>query len=182
MAGRGEGSTLALVPTARLDAAVLAAAHALLESAFPDLDEHDWEHCLGGVHALLRHGADLIGHAALVPRRLVHDGRELRAGYVEGVAVRADVRRRGHGSALLAALEQVACGAYELGALNSTREGEALYAARGWLRWQGPTSVQMAHGLVRTPDDDGSVWVLPCGAALDLHGELGCDWRAGDVW
>jgi aminoglycoside 2'-N-acetyltransferase I len=35
---------------------------------------------------------------------------------------------------------------------------------------------------VRTPDDDGAVWVLGLSAPLDLDGELTCDWRDGDVW
>jgi aminoglycoside 2'-N-acetyltransferase I len=35
---------------------------------------------------------------------------------------------------------------------------------------------------VRTTEDDGWVYVLPVSADLDLHGELTCDWREGDVW
>jgi aminoglycoside 2'-N-acetyltransferase I len=37
-------------------------------------------------------------------------------------------------------------------------------------------------GLVRTAEDDGSVFVLPITADLDPDGELVCDWRAGDAW
>ena len=37
-------------------------------------------------------------------------------------------------------------------------------------------------GLRRTPDDDGSTYVLPLDAPLDLDGDLACDWRDGDVW
>ncbi len=40
-------------------------------------------------------------------RRLLLGSDALRTGYVEGVAVRADVRRRGLGDALMAPLEQV---------------------------------------------------------------------------
>jgi aminoglycoside 2'-N-acetyltransferase I len=35
-------------------------------------------------------------------------------------------------------------------------------------------------GRVRTPDEDGAVYVL--GEGLDRSGELTCDWRDGDVW
>jgi aminoglycoside 2'-N-acetyltransferase I len=35
---------------------------------------------------------------------------------------------------------------------------------------------------VRTEEDDGTVFVLPVSAPLDLSGELTCDWREGDVW
>jgi aminoglycoside 2'-N-acetyltransferase I len=37
-------------------------------------------------------------------------------------------------------------------------------------------------GVSRTPDDDGSVYVLPIDATLDTDGELTCDWRLGDPW
>jgi aminoglycoside 2'-N-acetyltransferase I len=35
---------------------------------------------------------------------------------------------------------------------------------------------------VRTPEDDGGVYVLPVTATLDLAGDLACDWRGGKVW
>jgi aminoglycoside 2'-N-acetyltransferase I len=37
-------------------------------------------------------------------------------------------------------------------------------------------------GSMRTPDDDGSVFVLPIGISLDATAPLTCDWRDGDVW
>lgn len=69
--------------------------------------DDDWEHTLGGVHAPVWEGADLIGHGSVVQRRLLRGGRALRTGYVEGVGVRPDRRRRGHGATLMAALETV---------------------------------------------------------------------------
>jgi aminoglycoside 2'-N-acetyltransferase I len=174
---------LVLGHTGQLDPAVLAAARELLEQVFDGkLTEHDWEHCLGGVHALLWEGAELIGHAALIQRRLLHHGRAMRTGYVEGVGVRASARRRGHGAALMAALEGVARHAYELAALSATEEATAFYAGRGWLPWQGPTSALTPAGIVRTGAEDGWIYVLPVSAELDLHGELVCDWRDGDAW
>jgi aminoglycoside 2'-N-acetyltransferase I len=169
--------------TADLDAATLTAARALLDEVFgEDLTDHDWEHTLGGVHALVWEGDELIAHAAVVQRRLLHRGRALRTGYVEGVAVRPNRRRRGHGAALMEALERVVRGAYEVGALGATDEGADLYIARGWKRWQGPTSVLTPTGIRRTEEDDGCVYVLPVGVPLDLSAELTCDWREGDVW
>ena len=55
--------------------------------------EHDWEHALGGIHAIA-YGDDgeLVGHASVVQRRLLHGGRALRTGYVEGVGVRREAR------------------------------------------------------------------------------------------
>jgi GNAT superfamily N-acetyltransferase len=104
-----------------------------------DLSAEDWEHALGGIHALVWDGEELIGHASVVQRRLLHGGRALRAGYVEGVGVRADRRGRGHGAGLMAALERVIAGAYDLGALGATDAAADFYVARGWRRWTGPT-------------------------------------------
>ena len=168
--------------TADLDAATLTAARALLYEVFDDMSEHDWEHCLGGVHALAFDGDTVVAHAAVVQRRLLHAGRALRTGYVEGVAVRSDQRRRGHGAALMAALERVIRGAYDVGALGATDQAVALYVARGWTRWRGPSSALTPEGIRRTEDDDGGIYVLPGAVPLDLDGELTCDWRDGDVW
>ncbi len=172
-----------LAHTWALEPATLAAARALLAEVFAgELTEHDWEHALGGMHALVRDGDELVGHASVIQRRLLHGGRALRAGYVEGVGVRAESRRQGHGSALMEALEDVVRSAYDLGALGATDEAAAFYAARGWQRWQGPTSAMTPSGIVRTPYEDDCIFVLPCAVELDLRGELTCDWRNGDVW
>lgn len=168
--------------TGHLPPDVLAQARALLDAAFAgEMTDDDWEHCLGGLHALAWHGGELAGHAALVQRRLLLAGRVLRTGYVEGVAVRADLRRRGYGDALMAPLEQVARRAYDVAALATTDEGAGFYAARGWLPWLGPTSALTPDGVVRTPEDDDCVLVLP-GPYLDRSAALTCDWREGDPW
>jgi len=83
---------------------------------------------------------------------------------------------------MMEALESVVVGAYDIGALGATDEAAAFYAARGWQQWQGPTSALTPAGIVRTPDDDGGVYVLPAGAPLDVGGELTCDWRDGGTW
>jgi aminoglycoside 2'-N-acetyltransferase I len=169
--------------TADLDAATRSAARALLDDVFAgEMTDHDWEHSLGGMHALVWEGAELIGHASVIQRRLLHGGRALRAGYVEGMGVRADRRRRGHGAALMEALERVLRGAYDLGALGATDEAVPLYESRGWTRWLGPTSALTPSGIDRTPDADGCVYVLPLAVSLALSAELTCDWRDGDVW
>ena len=169
--------------TSDLDAATLAEARALLYDVFGDeMTEHDWEHALGGVHALLRDGDELIGHASLVMRRLICNGGALRTGYVEGVAVRAARRREGHGAALMDAMERVIEGAYEMGALGSTDSAAPFYASRGWIRWDGPTAALAPDGLQRTLDSDGSVFVFPLDVALDPSEPIVCDWRDGDPW
>ena len=84
---RTQVHTARLIHTADLDGETLHSAHQLLIDAFGgDFSEDDWEHTLGGMHALIcDHGA-LIAHAAVVLRRLMYRGAPLRTGYIEGVA------------------------------------------------------------------------------------------------
>ena len=169
--------------TADLDPATLDAARALLDDVFVgDFTDDDWDHALGGVHALVWEGTDLIGHGSVVQRRLLHGGRALRTGYVEGVGVRVDRRGRGHGTALMATLEAVIRGGYDLGGAERHRRGGAFLRGPGWRRWQGPTWALTPRGTLRTAKDDGAVFVLPVGVSLDPAGDLTCDWRDGDVW
>jgi aminoglycoside 2'-N-acetyltransferase I len=172
-----------LAHTAQLEPATLAGARTLLDTVFAgELTDDDWEHALGGVHALVWDGDELVGHGAVVMRRLLHGASALRAGYVEAVGVHPDARRRGHGAAIVRALGRVIRDAYDLGALGATDEAISLYERAGWQRWRGPLCALTPSGVVRTPDEEGAVFVLECVAPLDLDGELTCDWRDGDVW
>src|SRR4051812_28794438 len=168
--------------TSELDGATLDAARALLEDVFAgELTAEDWEHCLGGIHALAYDGDELVGHAAVVQRRLLHGARARRAGYVEGVGVRADRRRRGHAAAMMAALETVIVAAYDLGALGTTDEALPFYLGRGWRAWEGPLRIMTPDGLVDTPEEQGGILVF--GGEVHVGGELICaDFRDGDVW
>jgi aminoglycoside 2'-N-acetyltransferase I len=169
--------------TAELEAADLAAVRALCDAVFgDDFTDADFEHALGGVHALRFDGDRLVAHAALVGRRILHGGRALRTGYVEAVAVAADVRRRGLGAAVMRALDPYIARGYVLGALATSDDGAPLYAALGWTRWSGPTAVLTPDGIRPTPDADGAIFVRPVGATLDPERPLICDWRDGDVW
>jgi aminoglycoside 2'-N-acetyltransferase I len=172
-----------LLHTAVLDDGARQAARTLLREVFgTEMTDHDWEHCLGGVHAMVWEGSELIGHGSVVQRRLLHAGRALRTGYVEGLAVRVDRRRHGYGAALMTALEGIICGGYDVGALSATDEAASFYTCRGWKLWQGPSSAFTPHGIVRTREDDGGIYVLPVSVSLDIGGELTCDWRDGDLW
>jgi aminoglycoside 2'-N-acetyltransferase I len=171
------------VHTADLRPPELEAIRAMLDAAFEgDLSDHDYEHALGGVHALVDEAGEPIAHGSVVMRRLYHDGRALRTGYVEGVAVRADRRRRGHGAAVMDELERIIRGAYELGALGASDMAADFYAGRGWQRWPGTASVITPSGLQRTAGEEGGIYVLPVTAELRAGGDLACDWREGDVW
>lgn len=167
--------------TAQLADAELAAARALCDAAYDGFGDADWDHALGGMHALVHDDGALVAHGSLVMRRLLHGGRSLRCGYVEAVAVHPGRRRRGHGGRVMAALEELAPG-YDLLALCSSQDGRELYEARGWRRWRGPTSVLTPDGIRATPQED-SIYVLgPPGLDLDLDAPISCDWRDGDVW
>jgi aminoglycoside 2'-N-acetyltransferase I len=178
--------TARLVHTADLDGETRMRARQMVIEAFDDgevcFSDADWEHSLGGMHAFICHHGALIAHGAVVQRRLIHRGAALRCGYLEAVAVRADWRGQGLAMAVMDALEQVLRGAYQLGALTSSEQGRALYESRGWLPWRGPTSVLTPKGVIPTPDDDGSLFVLPVDVDVDPAAELTCDWRDGDVW
>ncbi len=175
--------TARLVHTADLDSETRQHVCQMVTAAFAgDFTDNDWEHALGGMHALIwQHGA-IIAHAAVVQRRLINRGHALRCGYVEAVAVREDCRGQGLVHALLDGIEQVIHGAYQLGAVSSSAPARRVYKARGWLSWTGPTSVLAPTGPTHTPEDDGTVFVLPVGISLDTSAELMCDWRDGDVW
>ena len=177
-----EMTEVSLAHTADLDMATLRAVRRLLNDVFDDMTDDDWEHALGGIHALVWDDLDLAGHASVVQRRLIHEGRALRTGYVEGVAVRADRRARGLGGAMMTSLERVIRQAYDLGALGATDEAAHFYSARDWRLWRGTTCALTPSGIRRTPDDDGAVYVLPVTIPLSLDGELICDWRDGDTW
>jgi aminoglycoside 2'-N-acetyltransferase I len=174
--------TTRLSHTADLDRPTLDAIRTLLDAAFDGLADTDWEHALGGMHATVWDDRHLLGHGSVVQRRLLHQGRALRTGYVEGVAVHEKSRRRGIGATVMTMLERVIHGAYDLGALGTSEMALPFYAARGWQQWQGPTWTLTPNGAHRTKNDDGGIYVLPNTATLDPTDTLTCDWRDGDVW
>jgi aminoglycoside 2'-N-acetyltransferase I len=168
--------------TADLDAGTRSAIRRLLDAAFDVVSDDTFENVLGGVHALVVEEGELVGHGSVVQRRLMHAGRALRTGYIEGVAVREDQRRKGHGAAMMSALERVVRTAYQLGALGASIEGGRLYASRGWQLWRGPSSALTPYGIRRTADKDGFIYVLPVSVPVDISAELVCDWRQGALW
>lgn len=174
-----------VVPTAGLTRPELAEIRGLLERAYEgDFADADWDHAIGGLHAVVAEAGQVVAHAAVVPRRLVHDGRAIRTGYVEAVAVDRPWRGRGYAAAVMAGVEGAIRSSYDMGGLSAAEGVDGLYLARGWLAWQGLTYVAGPSGPTRTPEDDGSTFVLPVPATppLRLTGTLMCDWREGDVW
>jgi aminoglycoside 2'-N-acetyltransferase I len=176
--------TIRCAKTAELPAAELSGLRDLLDAAYDDFAEEDWQHCLGGVHVLGTVGGDLVAHGCVVERRLYAADRPLQTGYVEGVAVRWDSRRKGFASAVMREVNVIVAGAYELGALGDGSDVQGFYQALGWRTWLGPTWVITGDGRLRTEEEDGYILVLMTEATrdLDLTQPLACEWRPGDVW
>ncbi|GGT32434.1 GNAT family N-acetyltransferase [Streptomyces chromofuscus] len=171
------------VHTADLAPADLLVVRGFLDDSFDgDFGDADWDHTLGGLHVLVHDERGLAAHGAVVMRRVRHGRRWLRTGYVEGVAVRRDVRRTGLGGRVMAALEGIITRAYDLGALSASDDGVRLYEARGWRAWGGRVCALGPDGVVRLPEEEGSTYVWPAPAdEADPDGELVFDWRDGDV-
>jgi aminoglycoside 2'-N-acetyltransferase I len=174
---------LQLAHSALLEPEALAHVRALLADQFADeFTNYDWENVLGGLHALAWEGEDLIGHASVIQRRLLHQGRALRAGYYEGVVVRTDQRGRGHGARMMKELARRTRGVYELSALFSSETAQPFYSVLGWTAWRGPLQTLTPNGVREDPRFPGRVFVLEHSFPLNIDAPLTCDWRDGDPW
>lgn len=162
----------------------------LIDAFDGDFDLEDLDHALGGVHVVAEDGSGLIGHAAVVQRRVLigrasADSQLLRTGYVEAVAVAARARRRGIGDALMTAVDAIIDRGYDIGLLAASEAGRPLYVRHGWTPWTGPLGVlDPAKGPQPTPGQNGGVLArtTPVTADVDLTASLYCDWRLGAVW
>jgi len=161
----------------------LQAIRGLLDVAYDgDFTDADWDHALGGTHAIVLDAGSVVSHGSVVQRQLIYEGRALKAGYVEALATRADRRRRGYGSCVMAELERIIRSTYDLGALGAADEAARMYVSRGWQVWDGPLHALTPSGVVPTPEEQGCVYTFPAELSLDRSKPLCCDWRAGDVW
>jgi aminoglycoside 2'-N-acetyltransferase I len=166
--------------TADLDASMRSRIRGLMDAAFDGVSDDTYENVLGGIHTLVIEDGELIAHASVVQRRMLYGGRALRTGYIEGVAVRSDRRRRGHGDAMMAVLERFVRSGYQLGALGASADGSHLYTSRGWQLWRGPISAMTPDGIRPTPS--AMVYVLPVSEPVDVSAEITCDWRPASLW
>jgi aminoglycoside 2'-N-acetyltransferase I len=174
-----------IIDSGGLPAAPCRSTRRLLDAAFGgEFSDEDWQHALGGWHVIAGADEDVIGHAAVVERRIAVGARDFRAGYVEAVAVSPARQRRGTGTAVMQAVGNIIRDRFELGVLSTGAWG--FYQRLGWERWRGPTYVRAAaSGLARrTADEDDGVMVLRgmTRDAIDLAAPIMCDERAGDSW
>ena len=144
--------------------------------------EDDWDHALGGWHAVVIEAQRVVSHAAVILRELEVGDRKFASGYVEGVGTESGARGEGHGTRAMTEIAKIIRRDFELGALST--EAHPFYEHLGWERWRGPTYVRSATGLTRTEDEDDGIMVLRLGAStgIDLTATMLCDERSGDDW
>lgn len=175
---------LRVLPTAGLSESERIALRRLFDAAYDgEFTDDDFDHALGGWHAIAGDLAAPVAHAAVVARSLVIDTRELRAGFVEAVATLPAHQRTGLGSRVMAAIGDVIRERFELGALSTGEH--AFYERLGWERWRGPSYVRAADGtMTRSADEDGGIMILRCAPSrdVDVTAPIACDERAGDSW
>lgn len=174
---------LQLAHTALLGRETLTRTRSFLAEQFAgDFTNHDWENALGGLHALLWEEGDLIGHASVIQRRLLHQKRALRASFYECVAIHAERRRHGHGTKMMQELARRLDDVYDLSALCSSDVAKPFYSQLGWTAWRGPLQTLTPQGVRDDPRFLGRVFVFEHSCPLDLDSSLTCDWRDGDPW
>ena len=175
-----------LVPSDALRPDEVVVLRELFDEAWSDdaegFTDRDWSHAVGGVHVIAEADGRVVAHASVVQRELHTAGQRLRTGYVEAVATCPSHQRKGLGSIVIGAVGEHIDRTYRLGALATGVVG--FYERLGWVAWQGPTSVRIETGVVRTAEEDGNVFVrlTPTSPELDLSTLISCDWRPGDVW
>ncbi len=158
-------------------------ARAVVVAAFDGgFSEDDWDHALGGWHAVVIDAHRVVAHASVILRDLTIGDRKLAAGYVEGVGTESAARGECHGTRAMSEIAKIIRRDFELGALST--EAHQFYERLGWERWRGPTFVRSATGLTRTEDEDEGIMVLRFGpsASIDLTASISCEERSGDDW
>jgi aminoglycoside 2'-N-acetyltransferase I len=135
---------------------------AWLEDAYdegPWRAEH-WDDLGPGPHVVAEDDdGSLLAHACIAWVPLTVGDTTLRAGYLEDVATRADVRGRGYGTAVVTATHPLIHADAAIGFLATGSHG--FYERLGWERWRGPSSVIESDGA-RTPtrEEDGYLMAL----------------------
>ena len=95
--------------------------------------DEDWGHALGGVHFVLEVDGDIAAHASVVERELHTNGLDLTTGYVEAVATRPSLQRRGYGSAVMRGAVSTS-----IGPSGWARSARAVArSTSGWDGWPG---------------------------------------------
>ncbi len=169
---------------AEVSAERVSAIRRMLDEAFDGrFSDDDWNHSLGGTHAMILDGEQVLAHASVVPRTITVGTRQVHVGYVEGAGVTPALHRQGLGSAVIVAINGVIGDRFELGML-STGEFQ-FYERLGWERWHGPTWTIHADGRrERTEDEDDGIMAYRTERSgdVDVTSPIVCEHRLGDCW
>lgn len=155
----------------------------LLDDAFDhEFSGEDWDHALGGWHAIMTVDRLPVSHASVVPRAIEVGAGVLNCGYVEAVATAPEEQGRGYGSRVMTAAMEMIRQEFDMGVLSTGRH--QFYERLGWERWEGPAYVIQNGRRVRTADEDDGIMVLRFGSSRDasLGAAIACFSRQGDDW
>ena len=135
---------------------------AWLEAAYDDgpwRPEH-WDEIGPGPHVVAEDDdGSLLAHACVAWVPVTIGSTTLRAGYLEDVATRPDIRSRGYGTAVVVATHPLIRAGAEIGFLATG--SQPFYERLGWTTWRGPSSVIEVDGSrTPTPEEDGFLMVL----------------------
>ncbi len=131
-------ATTQLLKTADIPDEVLREIRRLLDESFAGhFSEDDWEHGLGGWHAVVTDGDAIVAHAAVVPRTIHVADRPIRTGYVENVGTAPAREREGVASQAMVELVAVLRREFDMGALSTG--AHRFYERLGWERWESET-------------------------------------------
>ena len=104
---------------ADLAAARVAEIDDLLCAAFGECFEGYWDDIGPALNFMAVADEDVVAHACVVERQLHTQGHELTTGYVEAVACRPQLQRRGYGTAVMEAVTSFVTLRYALGGLST---------------------------------------------------------------
>ena len=169
--------------SSELEAVALADLDRLCAAAFDEPWDGYWERIGPAVHVLVREGDALVAHACFVERDLLAGALDVRAAYVEAVAVDPQRQGSGLGSVAMRRLGELIADGYPLGALATG--SNAFYERLGWETWRGEIWLAQHGGRRRMPEQEGDLMVLRTSSTpptLDITAPL-LGWaRAADPW
>ncbi|BBC38366.1 hypothetical protein SGFS_096600 [Streptomyces graminofaciens] len=154
----------------------------MLEGCFGErYGDTAWQHCLGGIHYLLRYRGELAAHGSLVPRWFKQGNVALRGMYGESMATVPHLRHRGLGSIVVAMATAEIRLHHEIGVFAASKY--EFYERQGWQKWRGPTFVRTDEETLPAAPARGAVMFrLPVDSSVNPDADLTTDWRDGDIW
>lgn len=145
-----------------------------------DFSKHDFYNALGGLHLLLMHNKQIIGHVAIVQRQISIDGNATKVGYVESMAISSSRQRQGLGVLLMYEVNKLIDTTYEYGFLSQSEEGEGLYLKSGWKKMNPPFYEFFPKGIKESVEFD--VMCYSSKNNINPKSKLIADYRIGDIW